>query len=1226
MRVRFLPLAGEGARVSIAHAPHLASDLAVLPALDGPAPSVRYVLNSLLFSTARIADLHALLVQLCSSCRPGDDAYGVSLITDAARSVLPDPTASLDWEGWRGAIPDILHRNAEAHPDRVCVVQSLPDGSAESYTYGQVDAASNVLANHLISAGVKREDVVTLYAARSADMAAAVMGVLKTGGIFNVLDPAYPVERQKIYLGVARPRALVVLAKAGEIHPDVLAYIDAELPGIPKVVGLAMTKDGTFASPSFTAPDAKFPGVELGPDSPATLSFTSGSTGLPKGVKGRHFSLTHFYPWMASRFGLSSDDRFTMLSGIAHDPIQRDIFTPLFLGAQLRVPTADDIATPGRLAEWMRDNACSVTHLTPAMGQLLTANASARMPALRSAFFVGDVLTLRDVRRLQALAPGCAVVNMYGTTETQRAVSHYVVPPGTNLESYKEVVPAGKGMHDVQLLVVCGEGEGRRTAGIGEVGELYVRSGGLAEGYLEGGEEKFVANFFRDPNVPPKPTHPSPTPLPFFFGPRDRMYRTGDLGRYLPTGDVECTGRKDDQVKIRGFRIELGEIDTHLSQCPKVRENVTRVRRDRDEEQVLVSYIVPQQHEADHDALAREIRAFLSSKLPAYAVPTVFVVLKRMPLTPNGKVDKNALPFPDTPRFRRGSIVSRTTSTADAQLPGELAALPPTTLAVLAIWADLLAVPPASIRPADSFFDLGGHSILATRLVFEMRRQLGVEVPLGVVFNRPSLEAMAAEVDRLKAGDLDVAGGEDKEAEGEEYPYAAQVDELDAGWAPTEEQRRGAKTGRPRSIFLTGATGFLGAFILRDLLADFPDATVTCLVRADTPEKGVDRVRANCAAQGVWDDAWASQKRIRAVTGDLGKPRFGLGDAAWTALASSTDAIVHNGATVHWVFPYTKMRSVNVLSTVACLELSLADPKGMIPLHFVSTTAVLDTQAYVALLADGTRVLESDDLARSAAGLKAGYGQTKWVSEKLLMRARGRGCAATIVRPGYILGDSKSGVTNTDDFLIRLMKGCITLGIVPEITNVINMVPVDYVSKVVSSVVGGSTAAIEKGVFQIWQRNMFRFIDLFRCLRQYGYPVEPTAYIPWRTALMDHTLNSQDNALYPLLHFVMDDLPTSTKGPELDDGNTREVTGNLDCGDMGELVGLYISYLIQVGFLEAPPAPKANGANGTANGTAKAAVSESVTEWFEGADAERKALPVVELTAEMKKLVARNRE
>jgi L-aminoadipate-semialdehyde dehydrogenase len=401
-------------------------------------------------------------------------------------------------------------------------------------------------------------------------------------------------------------------------------------------------------------------GVVLGPDSPATLSFTSGSTGIPKGVKGRHFSLTHFFPWMGKRFGLDSNSRYTMLSGIAHDPIQRDMFTPLFLGASLHVPTADDIGTPGRLAEWMADSEVTVTHLTPAMGQLLSAQATRQIPSLRNAFFVGDVLTKRDCTRLQHLAKNVCIINMYGTTETQRAVSYFAIPSVnedmTFLSTQKDLIPAGQGMIDVQLLVV-NRTDRNVPCAVGEMGEIYVRSGGLAEGYLDPAatEEKFVHNWFGE-GVDRVDTlkEKNPEAAKHWFGIRDRMYRSGDLGRYLPDGRVECTGRADDQIKIRGFRIELGEIDTHLSRHPLVRENVTLVRRDKDEEKVLVSYFVPMGGDELNDLLSpnedaeetldmksemirgvrkyrrliRDIREYLKKKLPSYAVPAVFPLVQ----------------------------------------------------------------------------------------------------------------------------------------------------------------------------------------------------------------------------------------------------------------------------------------------------------------------------------------------------------------------------------------------------------------------------------------------------------------------------------------------------------------------------------------------------------------------------------------------------------------------
>ena len=333
----------------------------------------------------------------------------------------------------------------------------------------------------------------------------------------------------------------------------------------------------------------------------------------------------------------------------------RLVFTPLWFGAQLYVPTPEDIGTPGRLAEWMAEYQVTVTHLTPAMGQLLSAQATAQIPTLRNAFFVGDVLTKRDCLRLQALAPNVRIINMYGTTETQRAVSYMEIPcvadDPTFLSTQKDMMPAGSGMIDVQLLVVNRQEKGV-LCGVGEVGEIYVRSGGLAEGYSDpdATAQKFVQNWFGASNTPRQDTmlHPkegrAPPAARYWKGIRDRMYRSGDLGRYMPDGSVECTGRADDQVKIRGFRIELGEIDTLLTQHPLIRENVTLVRRDKDEEKILVSYFVPLETpslagfeseivsgEEDkgvaggirkYNRLIKDVREHLKKKLPSYSIPS----------------------------------------------------------------------------------------------------------------------------------------------------------------------------------------------------------------------------------------------------------------------------------------------------------------------------------------------------------------------------------------------------------------------------------------------------------------------------------------------------------------------------------------------------------------------------------------------------------------------------
>ncbi|WWD19369.1 L-aminoadipate-semialdehyde dehydrogenase [Kwoniella shandongensis] len=1181
---------------------------------------LRLAYNSLLFTQTRISALLESLLQLLSAAATREASHPLGSLpirTQNQSTALPDPAADLDWCGFVGAIPDIFSANAKANPERVCVVQSelaegqtIMDGPSRgrrTYTYRQIDEASNVVAHALIKNGLQREEVVMVYAARSVEMVVCVMGILKAGGVFSVVDPAYPPSRQTVYLSVSTPRALLIISSAGTLAPTVSDYISENLSLRLLVPAISLTPNGVTGSRSgesdILEPFQQFAqtpaGVVLGPDSPATLSFTSGSTGIPKGVKGRHFSLTHFFPWMGQRFQLDTTSKFTMLSGIAHDPIQRDMFTPLFLGAQLHVPTADDIGTPGRLAEWMADSEVTVTHLTPAMGQLLSAQATRQIPSLRNAFFVGDVLTKRDCTRLQSLAKNVRIINMYGTTETQRAVSYFAIPSVnedmTFLTTQKDLIPAGQGMIDVQLLVV-NRTDRNVPCAVGEMGEIYVRSGGLAEGYLDPSAtaEKFVTNWFGE-GVERKDTlaETKPEAAKHWFGIRDRMYRSGDLGRYLPDGRVECVGRADDQIKIRGFRIELGEIDTHLSRHPLVRENVTLVRRDKDEEKVLVSYFVPidgddldglmssseaggeDDEEIDlktemikgvkkYRRLIKDIREYLKKKLPSYSVPAVYFPLHKLPLNPNGKIDKPALPFPDT------SLLVPTSSAANTDMT-------PTQKTIHDIWLRLLPSPPPHVALDENFFDMGGHSILATRLIFEVRKAFVVNAPLGLVFDKPTIAGQAAEVDLLRTADL---GGGD--ASGKDVvKHDAYADDLAplAKTLPNFESLPADFATKELTIFLTGATGFLGAFILKDLLSRRVKKVI-CLVRAKNAEQGLQRLRDSGEGRGVWDEEWVKQGRVEAVIGDLAEEKFGLSASEWDRIAAEADSVLHNGAIVHWVYPYAKLRAANVISTVTALNLCATHHSKQF--SFISTSAVLDNERFVRkadeLVSQGGQgVLESDDLEEGRTGLEGGYGQTKWVAEKLIMEAGKKGLSGYILRPAYILGDSKTAVSNTDDFIWRMVKGCLQLGLIPDINNSVNLTPVDHVARL-AALSTLSTPSAGFSVVHVRGHPTIRFNDLLGALQTYGYDVTQVEYVHWRTKLEQHVLETQDNALFPLLHFVLDDLPTSTKSAELDDRNAQALAGGAGeqktAGVDEAQVGLYMAWLVKVGFMEGPPTGK----------------------------------------------------
>ncbi len=653
-----------------------------------------------LFNEPRAAEmlrqLESVLVQAVA--RPEAPVGSLSLVTAEAAALLPDPAAVLG-DQWYGPVHELFRERAALHPERPAVV-----GQDETWSYGELAEASRRIAARLQAGGARRGDRIAIYAYRSPALVAAVMGVLEAGAAFVILDPAYPAPRLLDVARIAEARILIRLEAAGALPEELSALPEIALPvGGPAAVTAAI-------------PEGEPVPVALGPDDLAYVAFTSGSTGVPKGILGPHGGLSHFLPWMRDRFGLSAGDRFTLLSGLSHDPLQRDIFTALFLGATICVPDPDDVA-PSRLAGWMAREGVTFSNLTPAMAQVLTEGVEEgfSLPELRCAMLVGDVLTRLDLARLRRLAPAVTCVNLYGATETQRALSYHVAGESEIAEGERgrQVLPLGRGMEDCQLLVLSRDG---LLAGVGELGEICIRSPHLALGYLDDPEltrERFLPN-------------------PFRAG--DRIYRTGDLGRYLPDGEVELIGRADFQVKIRGFRIELGEIEAHLGRQPGVKEAVVVASEAPGLGKVLVAYVVPEPEAPEEEVSAEALRESLKALLPGYMIPAAVVLREALPVTPNGKVDRKSLSALGVPR---GSV----------EAPADEARTPVEEL-LAGIWRDVLGLEQVGVR--QDFFDLGGHSLLATQIVSRVRDVFGVEIPLRALFESPTVVSLARRIESAR--------------------------------------------------------------------------------------------------------------------------------------------------------------------------------------------------------------------------------------------------------------------------------------------------------------------------------------------------------------------------------------------------------------------------------------------------------------------------------------------
>ncbi|QVM89273.1 amino acid adenylation domain-containing protein [Pseudomonas entomophila] len=538
-------------------------------------------------------------------------------------------------------------------------------------TYRQLDEQANRLAHHLIALGVKPDDRVAICVERGLAMVVGLLATLKAGGAYVPVDPEYPAERIRHMLSDSAPVAVLVHA------------VTRHVPQAATVPVIDLDR------PSWLAQPAQAPVVMgLTPRHLAYVIYTSGSTGLPKGVMNEHAGVVNRLLWMQDAYQLGAHDVVLQKTPFSFDVSVWEFLWPLQTGARLVMARPGGHRDPEYLREVMRAEQVSTLHFVPSMLDVFLAHGAVQPEGLKRVLCSGEALPGALVRRFQAQLPTVELHNLYGPTEAAVDVSawHCVTAPDNT--------PIGKPIANTTLYVLDGHGQ---PVPQGVAGELYIGGVQVARGYLNRGE--LTAERFLDD--------------PFGTRPGGRLYRTGDLARHLADGNLEYLGRNDDQVKLRGLRIELGEIQACLTGIEGVKEAVVLAR-----EQRLVAYCTgtPQPTEV--------LRAALLARLPAFMVPAQFIHLEALPLSPNGKLDRKALPVPEAVQSRAYEAPEGATEELLAKL-----------------WAELLGV--ERVGRHDNFFELGGHSLLAVTLTSRLRAQ-GMTVDIRVLFDKPTVAVLAA--------------------------------------------------------------------------------------------------------------------------------------------------------------------------------------------------------------------------------------------------------------------------------------------------------------------------------------------------------------------------------------------------------------------------------------------------------------------------------------------------
>ncbi len=894
---------------------------------------------------------------------PGTPVADLEILAPDERTVLP--ARGLARTGDPRPAEPTLHAafaaQAALRPDAPAV-----SDERQRLTYAELSARADRIAAALQARGAGPGGIVGLVLDRTADLPAAVLGVLRTGAAYLPVDPENPADRTADQFAECGVRTVLVT-------PDTASAPALGTPGEgPDTVVLDWT------DPAWTDGPAVPAAVDVPPDAPAYVIYTSGSTGRPKGVLVTHRNVTRLLAACGEHLRLGPDDVWTLFHSYAFDFSVWEIWGALLHGGRLVVVPQWATRAPDVFAGLVRDEGVTVLSQTPsAFGQVSETLLKDPAPtALRYVVFGGEALDHTALRPWTAVHGDRRpeLVNMYGITET---TVHVTVRPVREKDLDEPASLIGPPLPDLSLYLLDAS---LRPVGPGVPGEIFVGGDGVALGY--------VGN--------PALTADRMLPDPFAGRPGARMYRSGDLAVLRDDGELVYLGRGDDQVKVRGHRVEPGEVRAALDALDTVARAAVVLERDRVGAAVLAGYVVP----ADGArTTGTAIRRALLRTLPEWMVPASVTVLDELPLTRNGKLDRQAL-------------ADHRTRAESAGPRGE-APRGETARQLAALWCDLLGVP--AVGGEDSFFELGGHSLMVMHLVARIRTALGVELPMETLFRCPRLQMLADAVDEARAAAAPAPAPEptaDASAE-----LAAVRAELAARCAAIPRPGPRAEADR-NTVLLTGATGFVGRFVLAALLAD--GARVVCLVRGGAGARA--RLVAGMTDLGLWDEGHAG--RLELVDGDIAAPGLGLSRADRDRLAQEAGRLIHAAAWVNHVYPYEELAAANTHCVAGLLELAALGRRATLTL--VSTSSVADSAAHP----PGSTVPPGP--LRALPSAANGYVRSKAMAEQYLHLAAELDVPAVVIRIPSVFGDLRRRQINPADAVWSWTRAMIDTGRFPE--------------------------------------------------------------------------------------------------------------------------------------------------------------------------------------------------
>ncbi|MCQ4082186.1 amino acid adenylation domain-containing protein [Streptomyces sp. RB6PN25] len=870
-----------------------------------------------------------------------------------------------------------------------------------------------------------------------------------------------------------------------------------------------------------TAP-AGVPQAGADPTDCAYVIFTSGSTGRPKPVAIPHRGVVRLAAsdlvWQRPRPG----ERVLHAYGLSSDASTIEIWSPLLAGACVVIADQEELLSPAALESRLLSERVSVAYLTTGVFHHIARTRPWALRSLRFASAGGEAMDPQLARAILAACPDTTVVNFYGPTENSVVSTAYLVH---DLPPEVTAVPIGRPLENSTCYVVRADGT---LADVGEEGELLVGGDGLALGYLGDPEltaERFVGNCFDSGT---------------------RLYRTGDLVVRRADGLLEYRARADRQIKLRGLRIEPDEIEARLRADDAVGEAVVE-----QEGGTLIGYVTPAR--PSQGLPVDRIRSSLAQWLPSAAVPARLVEVAQFPVTAAGKVDRH--------RLRRLAAAEAVTTPVREERSG----LGPSD-SLAQVWQVVLGTCPA---PGDSFFDIGGDSLLAAEVVtrtlaaFELDARHGRAL-IHSLLRSPTLEDFSAAVAALAVV---------KDGQGEGLAATGAVDfRAEARLGFTLPPRRGPEPDwqRPREVLLTGASGFAGAFLL-DRLLRRAGTRVHCPVRSRGRAHARQKVMRNLARFGLATAEAAD--RIVCFPADLAEPELGMEPGCADELADTLDLVVHAAAQVNFLYPYEALRRANVEGTRQLIR--LAAGRG-VPMHFLSTVAVL-----AGFGTAGVRHVDEDLPLDHADRLTMGYAESKWVAEEVLRGAADQGLPVAVYRPYEITGDRCTGACNTDTAICSLFKTISETGLAPDIPLPLDFVPVDYLADAVLHI--ATTHRTTHRTYHMTNPRPGNLRDMLDRMDAAGHRIRRLPYEEWVGELVRHVAQNPTSPTAPFVSLCVDRCKQADMSvkemyfegtfPTVGRANVERdlATAGLYCPPVdAELLDRYLEYFYATGYIERP--------------------------------------------------------